>query len=163
MMGGCGGDSSAGGDGSIDMGASSGGAAVAINELFAHGSSAADPDWAELKNLGSATLDLSGYSVRDKKTSNLTKLPSGTTIAAGGYLVILCSDEADGGVPDGLYVPFGLSGDKGDEFHLLDAAGVELDSAAFADDVPSDKSWGRLPDGTGSFIRLTPSRGASNL
>jgi hypothetical protein len=143
------------------------GAGVVINEVFASGSSATtDPDWAELENLSAATVNLSGYQVRDKKLSDLYALPAGTMIEAGGYLVIYCDDQAgaaDGGTLEGVHTPWKLSASKGDELHLLDPAGVEVDATTFGVDLPSDKSWGRLPDGTGAFIRTTPTQGRSNL
>jgi hypothetical protein len=142
---------------------STGGKSVVINEVFANGSSPAAPDWVELKNLTAAAIDLGGYQMRDNLVADLTKLPAGTSIDPGAYLVIYCDDQADGGIPSGVHLPFKLSSSKGDEVHLLDPAGVEVDMTIFGADVPSDKSWGRLPDGTGGFVRTTPTEGQPNL
>ncbi len=139
------------------------GKAVVINEAFPNGPSVSDPDWVELKNLTGAAVDLSGYRVRDHSLADLSALPAGTSIDAGGYLVIYADDQADGGVAGGVHVPWKLSGHKGDEVHLLDRSGTEIDSTIFGIDIPADKSWGRLPDGTGSFVRTTPTKGAANL
>jgi hypothetical protein len=136
---------------------------VVINEVFPSGPSAAMPDWVELKNLTGAAIDLGGYQMRDNLVADLVSLPAGTSIDAGGYLIVYCDDQADGGVAGGVHVPWKLSAKKGDEVHLLDPSGVELDSTIFGVDVPSDKSWGRLPDGTGTFVRTTPTQGKSNL
>jgi hypothetical protein len=136
---------------------------VVVNELFPGGASAADPDWIELKNLTSATIDLGGYQIRDNAISDLFTFPSGTNIAAGGYLLIYCDDQADGGVVGGIHVPWKLSAGNGDEVHLLNPSGAEIDMTSFGVDVPADKSWGRLPDGTGAFLRTTPTPGESNL
>jgi hypothetical protein len=136
---------------------------VVINEVFASGPSAAEPDWVELKNLTGAAVDLSGYQMRDNLVADLVALPAGTSIDAGGYLVVYCDDQADGGVAGGVHVPWKLSASKGDEVHLLDPSSVEIDATIFGVDVPADKSWGRLPDGTGTFVRTTPTQGKSNL
>jgi Lamin Tail Domain len=156
----CSSSASAYGDGG---GGGGSGKTVVVNELFASGADAADPDWVELKNVTGAALDVGGYQIRDNTVADLTSFPAGTTIEAGGYLVIYCDDLADGGVPGGIHVPWKLSAGKGDEVHLLNAAGTELDVATFGEGIPADKSWGRLPDGTGTFVRTTPTKGASNL
>jgi hypothetical protein len=155
-------DGASGGD--VADAAMSGARAVVVNELLPHGGSDDDPDWAELKNTTGSTIDLSGYSVRDKDLGHLVALPGGTSIPAGGYVVIYCDDQPDGGATTVLHVPWKLSSKEGDEFHLLDRQGTEVDQATFgADEVPGKKSWGRLPDGTGAFVATTPTMGAANL
>jgi hypothetical protein len=139
------------------------GKTVVVNEVFPSGASPAMPDWIELKNLTGAAVDLGGYQVRDNLVADLYALPAGTSIAAGGYLVIYCDDQADGGVAGGVHVPWKLSASKGDEVHLLDAAGVEVDATIFGTDLSTGKAWGRLPDGTGAFTRTTPTEGKANL
>jgi hypothetical protein len=137
---------------------------VVVNEVLPHGGTTADPDWAELKNLGGSAIDLSGYAVRDKDLDHVYKLPRGTSIPAGGYLVIYCDDQPDGGAADLLHAPWKLSASAGDEFHLLDPQGTDLDKTTFgAGEVPGGRSWGRLPDGTGVFLPTTPTKGAANL
>jgi len=111
----------------VGDGGSTGGKAVVINEVFASGSSPAAPDWVELENLTPAAIDLGGYQMRDNLVADLTKLPAGTSIAARAYLIVYCDDQADGGIPSGVHLPFKLSSSKGDEVHLLDPAGTELD------------------------------------
>ena len=136
---------------------------VVVNEVSPHGTSSADPDFAELKNNGKSAADLTGYKVRDGSLSNLFRIPDGTTIGPGEYLVIFADDQADGGVMGGLHVPWKFSSKKGDEFHLVGPDGKDVDGTAFAADLASTKSWGRLPDGTGSFIPTTPTRGTPNI
>jgi len=136
---------------------------VVINEVFPNGSSPAAPDWVELKNVTAAPVDLGGYQLRDNLVADLYALPAATTIDAGGYLVVYCDDQADGGIAGGVHVPWKLSASKGDEVHLLDPNGTQIDSTIFGNDISSDKSWGRLPDGTGAFVRTTPTEGAANI
>jgi len=139
---------------------------VVINEMFPHGNKMGDPDWVELKNVTTAAIDLTGYQVRDEKLADLQPIPDGTTIPAGGYLIINCLGTPDAGIPvglEGVVVPFKLSGKSGDEFHLVGTNAMDVDETVFGVDVPDDKSWGRLPDGTGIFIRTTPTKGLPNI
>ena len=152
---------SGGGGGSADGGGS--GIGVVVNEVFPNGGTAMDPDWAELKNVGTKAANLSGYQVRDSDAGNLFRLPDGTTLAPGAYLVVFCDDQVDGGVVGGIHVPWKLSAKKGDQFHLVGPDGKDVDATTFAADLPGGKSWGRLPDGTGQFLPTSPTRGASNL
>ncbi|MFO0621212.1 MAG: lamin tail domain-containing protein [Polyangia bacterium] len=134
---------------------------VVINELYPHGTDTlTDPDWVELKNLGQSAVNLSGYRVRDDKT--FFTLPAQATIPAGGYLILYCDDAPDGGASDRVHLPFKLGSQ--DEFYLLDPSGATISSASWnAVTAPSEKSYGRLPDGTGLFIALTPTRSARNI
>lgn len=147
-------------DGGADQGAASAAGGVVINEVSAHGTDALmDPDWAEIKNTGSTAIDLSGYKLRDEKVT--ATLPPGTTLGPGQYLIVYCDDVPDGGAADRLHVPFKLGGQ--DELHLLRPDGTPVD-AVFWDAVsaPSGKSYGRLPDGSGAFTALNPTRGTRN-
>lgn len=134
---------------------------VVVNEVFSSGSDPlTDPDWVELKNIGSSPVDLSGYRVRDEQTTAM--LPAGTQIAAGAYLLIYCDDAPDGGARDRIHVPFKLGGQ--DEFYLLAPDGTSLDGVAWNSTlVSSGRSYGRLPDGIGQYLALTPTPGARNL
>lgn len=133
---------------------------VVINEVFPHGTNElTDPDWAELKNNGTTTVDLSGYRVRDDKAA--ATLPTGTTLGAGQYLVLYCDDAPDGGAAGLIHLPFKFGGT--DEFHLLLPTGTEVDSVTWtAAKAPTGKSYGRLPDGSGQFAAQTPTRGTAN-
>jgi hypothetical protein len=151
---GCSSSSNAYGDGGPGDG---GVKTVVINEVFAGGTSVTDPDWVELKNLTGDTIDLGGYQIRDNAVTDLSPIP------AGGYFIIYCDDQKDGGVAGGVHVPWKLSSKKGDEVHLLNPDGAEIDATTFGLDVAADKSWGRLPDGTGAFLRTTPTQGKANF
>lgn len=52
------------------------------------------PDWIELYNFSKKTVDLSGYSLTDTE-NDITRwqFPQGTTLKAGGYLVVFCSGK----------------------------------------------------------------------
>lgn len=57
------------------------------------------PDWVELKNTGSTTLDVGGFGLTDDLTAGVKYVfPSGTKVEAGGYIVVWCSGESTGGL-----------------------------------------------------------------
>ena len=60
---------------------------VKLNEVESSGGSPGD--WVELRNNGATTADVSGYRFIDNDdTHTAYAIPAGTTIAAGGYLVL---------------------------------------------------------------------------
>jgi len=46
-------------------------------------------DWVELHNYGTQSLDISGWKFKDEEDNHIFQFPTGTTIAAGGYLVLV--------------------------------------------------------------------------
>jgi hypothetical protein len=127
---------------------------VVINEVLAH-SDAPLEDAIELHNLGQAPVDLGGWFLSDS-ANNLRKyrIPDGTTIAPGGYLVFYEKafrlDNGDNG--------FSLSSARGDEVWLTE---TKADGAItrFADKIdfgPSANgvSLGRYPNGTGPIVAM---------
>ncbi len=134
---------------------------VVINEIYASGSDPlSDPDWVELKNLGEGSADLAGYRLRDDKTPFL--LPAGAVVPARGYLMIYCDDAPAGAASDRLHAPFKLGGT--DELVLLAPDGSTLDGIGWIPSMTSTgRTWGRLPDGTGQYLSLTPTPAARNL
>jgi hypothetical protein len=135
---------------------------LVINEVSPHGSDPlTDPDFAEIKNIGGSSIDLSGYKISDDKTT--AAIPMGVTIAPGGYVVILCDDAPDGGPMDGVPAPFKLGG-SGDAFTLAQPDGTLVDTITWgATTIPKPHSYCRLPDGTGQFAVCTPTKGAPNM
>ena len=108
---------------------------LAINEIDAD----ASPDWIELKNTGTATVDASGLVLKDEQDSNSFTIPAGTTIPAGGYAAFDIED-------------FGLGKDA-DSARLYDSATL-LDSFSWTKG-PQGSTWGRCADGTGAFTGTT--------
>lgn len=153
----CGSDTSSG----TDMAGAAGSSSVVINELFPHGTTEMAPDYAELYNKGTTAVDLTGYKVRDSQLAHLIKIPDGTTIAPDGYVVLNLWDPSDAAAPSGIVIGFQLAA-KGDEFHLVGPDGKDVDATLFDATLASTKSWGRLPNGVGSFVAVTPSKGAKN-
>mgnify|MGYP002783414675 CR=1 FL=1 len=122
-------------------------AAIKVNEVESN--QGAPGDWVELVNTGTTAVDLGGYVFRDNDDTRGYTLPAGTTIAAGGFLVL---DEAQFG--------FGLGAD--DAARLFAPGGVALvDSYAWT--AHASTTYGRCPDGTGAFATTAAAtKGAAN-
>lgn len=119
-------------------------------------------DWVELHNPGSAEVDLTGHFLTDDLTNPTRwQLPDGTTIDAGGYLLVWCDDDASDGP---LHATFSLSAD-GESIGLfapLAAEAAQIDAVDY-DAQAADASMSRRPDGSDSWQEdLTPTPEATN-
>jgi hypothetical protein len=116
------------------------------------------PDWIELFNRGDESADVSGWVLKDNDDAHGWAIPEGTSVAAGGYLLVY----GPGGAGS-LVFDFGL-GKGGDAVRLYDAGGTLVDTVTYGDgDAPGGRSYGRYPNGTGGFTTLTtPTPGAEN-
>jgi len=124
--------------------------AVVVNEIVYDAISGVAADSIELVNVGPGTADLSGWKVADDKGDEFGVLADGTTLAAGGFLVL--TKDVD--------FPFGLG--KGDTVTLIDAGGATVDSYAYLNTAPL-ATWARCPDGTGAWAHATAvTLGAAN-
>ena len=100
--------------------------ALVINEVVSSNSTSlshpelGSPDWIELYNGTNATIDLSGFGLSDNvKEPHKWTFPEGTTIPAGGYLLIYACSYT--GEDDSLLcTDFGLS-KNGESLLLTDA------------------------------------------
>jgi hypothetical protein len=120
---------------------------VRLNEIESSGGTPGD--WIELVNVTDAPVDVSGWVLKDDDDSHAHALAAGTTIAAGGYLVV---DEAALG--------FGLG--QPDAARLFRADGTTLvDSYAWT--THATTTYGRCADGAGDLVTTrTPTKGAAN-
>ena len=95
-------------------------------------------------------------------------------LAAGAYLLIVV-DQVDGGVGPQMrclmsggpmtcyHGPFGISAGRGESVHLVNPAGVVTESANYPMNAAmAGESWGRIPNGTGVFVRNRLTPGAAN-
>jgi hypothetical protein len=120
--------------------------ALRINEVESSGGSPGD--WTELFNAGPIALDLSGWTFKDNDDTHAYVLPSGSVIAAGGYLVL---DEATFG--------FGLG--AADSARIYDTGSALIDSYAWT--AHAATTYARCPNGSGDFATSASStKGASN-
>jgi hypothetical protein len=134
--------------------------AVVINEVMASNKGSVPdeygnyPDWVELKNLSTEEVDVGGLGLSDALLDGAKYvIPSGTKIAAGGFLVIYCS----GSTENGLYAPFRIS--SSEAVVLFDSRGQALDSVSLRA-VAEGKTLAL--DGTGNYLELSPSPGYTN-
>lgn len=121
---------------------------IRINELFPNPKEGGEKgEFIELRNLGDAAADISGFVLRDASKSGKYVLPAGSVIAANGYLAISRTES-------------GLSLNNTDEtVSLFDPSGNPVDSASYGS-TKEEASYGH----DGSSFRwsryLTP--GAAN-
>ncbi|MBM97937.1 MAG: hypothetical protein CMJ77_02335 [Planctomycetaceae bacterium] len=141
---------------------------VVVNEILAN----TDPpntasDSIELHNVTAESISVGGWYISDSG-NNLFKyqIPDGTTIPAGGYLVL---DEANFN-PNPLNpgpLNFALSGARGDDVWVTTSADGQTVST-FVDDVhfgatPNGESMGRWPNGQSNLApMLQPTFGQTN-
>ncbi|HEY9175441.1 MAG TPA: lamin tail domain-containing protein, partial [Verrucomicrobiae bacterium] len=127
---------------------------VRINEFMAGNTrTLADPadndydDWFELYNSDTNEVDLSSYTLTDN-LENPTKyrVPAGTRIPAGGFLLVWADEETGQNAPGrDLHVNFKLSL-GGEALGLFAPDGSVVDAFDFGQQT-NDVSMGRFPDG----------------
>jgi hypothetical protein len=122
---------------------------VVINEMMYHAVSDLDgDDYLELYNRGTTAVDLSGWVFGGVTLT----LPTGTSIAPGGYLVV-AKDATQfqtryGFTPAAVYS--GNLSNSGETITLKDNAGATIDTVAYGTDDP----WPVKADGTGPSLEL---------
>jgi hypothetical protein len=158
--------------GSTDFGGSPGTAGsasvgVVINEVLTHtdplapqSRPGATSDSIELYNTTSSPIDIGGWYLSDAAGTLLKyRIPTGTTLPAGGYIVF---DETDFNPSMGLDPinnpnDFALNATGGDDVYLVIPGGTSgvaklVDNVTFGA-APNGESFGRTPNGSG---RLAP-------
>ena len=122
-----------------------------INEV----SAASTPDWFEVYNPNDEPLSLNDFYFSDDELApQRTLFPFGITIPARGYYQQTV---------DAVFPGFALGGTE--TLVIADLGGVIVDTVSWIDgDSPLGESYGRFPNGEGSFKRLyTPTPGTANL
>jgi len=141
---------------------------VLINEFMADNqttiedpeSPGAYPDWLELYNADTVTVDLGGmYLTDDLNDSTKWQIPLGLSLDPGGYLLFWADNDDEQG---DTHTNFRLD-NNGEEIGLFDTDGTTgLDSIVFGPQY-GDVSYGRYPDGTDNWgFMATPSPGTPN-
>lgn len=134
---------------------------IVINEIMADNSSSAMDDnseyedWIELYNNNSNSISLNGLYLSDE-LEHLMKWPlPNQTLNPDSYIVIWAdSDEGP------LHANFKLSS-LGEQLYLTDQNGLVLDSVIFEQQI-EDVSYGRIPNGQGEFMLITPTLASTN-
>ena len=125
------------------------------------------PDWIEIYNSGSTSIDLNGYGLSDDSL-NLHKwiFPS-RTIAPGEFLLVFASGKdrkESGEVSAYMHTNFKIDR-KGENIFLTDDSRKICDRVATGE-IPVDFSLGRYPDGDAEwviFAQPTPADGPELL
>jgi hypothetical protein len=150
---------------------------VVINEIRASGD-----DWIELSNPGSGSFVLDGYGVTQANGDNgppdlgtLLTFPAGTTLPAGAYLLIVGKQpsitgpttDCRGLASSCFNVDWGVSASGGEIVYLLSPPHAVLEQIPYPmtpgpNAPPAGFSYGRIPDGTGSFTSTLSTPGAPN-
>jgi DNA-binding beta-propeller fold protein YncE len=123
---------------------------VVVNEINSSGN-----DFVELFNNGAAAVDLSNWKLTDNDPTHVYILPPGTTIPAGGYLVV----EGDWTATQPA-LSFGLG--QGDSVILYSPYDSEVDNQTWTAHAATAS---RCPNGTGSTPFVNPTantKGATN-
>ena len=137
---------------------------LVINEIMAGNVSAVPDqngeydDWVELYNGNNFSLNLNGYYHSDNE-NELTKwtFPN-VTIPANGYLIVWC--DTAGNSQTGLHTTYRLSADQ-EEVYLTDPTNTVIDAVHYVN-MPSDKGFARVPNGTGPMQYQTHTYDATN-
>ena len=151
-------------------------AQVVVNEFSASnytlGVNGDNEDYIEFYNQGPTEVDLDGHWLSDNPDNpQMFEIPAGTTIPAGGYLLVICSNEGE--VPQNLYVGgnlntnFKITQTMGESVVFSDPSGNVLESYTFYEDwtpTQADHSWSRDSDGVGGqwMVCTNPTPGNAN-
>ncbi len=143
------------------------GLTLLINEFMAsNDSNVADPqgeydDWIEIYNPTAVTIDMAGMYLEDSGNSWRIpdNRPSETTISPGGYLLVWADNDVCD-VP-GLHAGFALNA-GGDEIRLYADDGLTLVDSISFEDMFTDISYGRYPDGIDNWFNMTATPGSTN-
>lgn len=129
-------------------------------------------DWVELMNTGTETLDISGYELRDNSDDHRWRFPENSTIKTEALLVVdaksngLVYDDQSKTFVEGTFESaIGIG--SGDAIRLYDKEGNLLDEYSWTEHAAYDgdaakASYGRCPDGTGTFQLTKETKGESN-
>jgi hypothetical protein len=145
---------------------------VTINEWMADNTSAsgfADPadgqyeDWFELHNAGTTPVNLGGFYLTDSTANvNQFQIPAGTTIPAGGWLLVWADNEPEenGVTPGQLHTNFRLSA-GGEALALYTPDGTLVDLVTFGAQT-ANQSQCRYPDSAPGIVSPVPTPGKRN-
>jgi len=115
------------------------------------------PDWFELHNPGSHTVNLSGFGLSDDKEQLLKWTFSSTDIPPDGFLLVYASGKDR----DNQHTNFKISS-SGETLFLSSPEGILVDSVALPA-LPPDVSYGRQADGEVNwYYFLSPTPGGAN-
>jgi len=123
-----------------------------INEINPTG----DPDYLEIYNPGTESIDLEGFLIFDDPTDRYT-IPAGIVVPAGGYTLFICN-----GLAIGNQTNFRLDAGGEEQIVLMDPDNNTVDFIEY-DDIENNRILGRFPDGSDNlFLSGTPTSESTN-
>ncbi|MFH1585143.1 MAG: lamin tail domain-containing protein [archaeon] len=123
-------------------------ASVVINEVETNPINESE-EYVELYNDGLSDVNISGWMIIDSGSDTDT-IPDGTIISSKDFFVFEESISS-------------LSFNNNDSITLQNSSGDIIDQTAFLNDPENDdKTWQRIPDGTGSFVFQAGTKGLTN-
>lgn len=131
-------------------------AQVVINEILTSNATInADEDgsyedWVELYNAGTTAVNLGGFGLTDDASVPFKWVFPAVTLPANSYLLVFCSDKDRAIAGQPLHTNFRIS--AGGETITLTAPDNSVADASPAVALLQDISYGRLPNGTGSWL-----------
>lgn len=121
--------------------------AVRINEINAAGNT----DWIELHNTGATAVNIGGWLLSDDSNPRQFAFPAGTTLGAGGYVVVHSTSSTNAGT---FRSPFNLDR-KGETVGLYDASTNRVDLIQYGA-APDGYTIGRNDAGLWTLCEPTP-------
>ena len=115
-------------------------------------------EWIEIYNNSAATIDVAGFYFKNStdglRTINAVRTNTGSTvIGPGEWLVFYTGQETS---PEFL-------NNAGEIITFYDLMGNIIDSYSYSGPVTGNKSFARIPDGTGSWVDPIPTPGTANI
>jgi hypothetical protein len=136
---------------------------IAINEFMAdndniiHDNTGDYDDWIELYNFGNEPINLGDLYITDNKSNPLKFQLPVISLKQNEFLLLWADDEEDEGND---HCNFKLSAD-GEYLGIFNSNAEMIDEYSFGPQQ-TDRSEGRIPDGTGSFVEVKPTPGYGN-
>ncbi len=131
---------------------------ISINEIMSsNGSTTSDEDgefsdWIEIYNYGTTAINLKGFGLSDQIDNPSKWVFPDIEIAAKEYIIVWASDKNRVAQKDELHTNFKIKS-GGEAIILSNASGTKIsESPAVA--LATDKSYGRIPNGTGNWTFL---------
>lgn len=125
---------------------------VVLNEIESSGGTPGD--WIELYNTSGSSINIGGMKLSDSDNTHSFTIPTGTTIAAGGFYVV--EPDVSGG--------FGLGADDAVRLYRAGATiGTTIPLDHFEWTAHATTTYGRVSAGLGDWVTSTAStKGATN-
>jgi len=147
---------------------------VTINEVSGKGA-----EWVELFNAGQVAVDLSGWVLADRAADGCPKLADsvtftpGTSLKPAEYLLVQGGKNnatpgpqtnclKDGGPATCFHAGFGVSATNGETLFLFQGETMKSKVELPPNMLVTGRTWGRIPDGSGTFQLTSPTPGTGN-